>query len=292
MTMRTGLGDSALWIGAGALVIALHAGGALWLAHQAQAATPGLPEAIFIDMAPAESATDSVEEEAAAAEPEPAEPEVEQAEEQPPMELPELPQLEPIEDVADLFPDAPVIPDLPELQTLTPPEIKSEVALNSSVRPDRRPVRREPEPEPEPEPQREPRREPEQRRRTEAQPQQQQPSQQRQQRSAQQGGGGAAPGPSRQQLANLEQQWGAKIGACIQRRAGSPRGVRGGGTVAVSVRAAPNGGVQVTGIAGSSGNPQLDQAVVQAAQRARRCPAAPRGLTNASYSFTLPIRVN
>lgn len=285
MTVRTGLGDSALWLGAGALVVALHAGGALWLAHQARAATPGLPEAIFIDMAPAETATDSVEEEAAA-EPEPAEPEVEQAEEPPPMELPELSQLEPMEDVADLFPDAPVIPDLPELQTLTPPEIKSEVALNSSVRPDRRPVRREPEPEP----QREPRREPEQRRRSEAQPQQ--PSQQRQQQSAQQGGGGVAPGPSRQELANLEQQWGAKIGACIQRRAGSPRGVRGGGTVAVSVRAAPNGGVQVTGVAGSSGNPQLDQAVVQAAQRARRCPAAPRGLTNASYSFTLPIRVN
>ena len=87
------------------------------------------------------------------------------------------------------------------------------------------------------------------------------------------------------------QQWGGRIGNCIQRRARLPRGVRGGGTVALSLVVSRNGNVQVLGIAGSSGVAELDQSAIQAAQRAGRCPAAPSGLNNASYNFTLPIQI-
>ncbi|WP_374301620.1 TonB family protein [Paracoccus sp. (in: a-proteobacteria)] len=290
--------DGALWGGASVLVLALHLGGALWIMRQAEAAAPpGLPQPVFVDLAPAEEvAEESVaptkepveeaSEEPVEPEPQPEpkpEPEPEPEEVVEPLELPPLPQLEPLEDMAELFPPAP-----PELQT--PPE----VVLNSSARPQRRPER---EPEPEREPRRDPeprreRREPEPQRQAEPRRQEQPAPQQQQARRAPQGAGGSgAAGPSPQQKASLMSQWGGQIRSCISRRASAPRGVREGGRVVLNLAVSRSGSIQGVGIGGSSGNPALDQAAVQAAQRAGRCPRAPAGLTDASYSFQLPINL-
>ena len=287
MTGRAGrvIREGALWGGASVLVLALHLGGALWIMHRAEAGAPppGLPEPVFVDLAPAEEvAEESVaptEEpvEEVAEEPVEPEPEPEVAE---PLELPPLPELEPLEDMAELFPPAP-----PELQT--PPE----VVLNSSARPQRRPER-EPEPQRQAEPRREERREPERQRQAEPRRQEQPAPQQQQARRAEQGAGGSgASGPSPQQRASLMSQWGGQIRSCISRRASAPRGVREGGRVTLNLSVSRSGSIQGVGIAGSSGNPALDQAAVQAAQRAGRCPRAPAQLTDASYSFQLPINL-
>lgn len=281
MTGRAGrvVREGALWGGASALVLALHLGGALWILRQAEAAAPpGLPEPVFVDLAPAEEAEEPVAppeepvEKAAeeSVEPEP-EPEPEEVAE--PLELPPLPELEPLEDMADLFPPAP-------LDLETPPE----AALTASVRPERRPER-----EPEPQRQVEPRREPEPQRQAEPR-RQEQPAAQPPARQAPQGAGGSgSTGPNPQQKASLMSQWGGQIRSCISRRASAPRGVREGGRVTLTLSVSRSGTIQGVGIAGSSGIAALDQAAVQAAQRAGRCPRAPAGLAEASYGFELPI---
>jgi protein TonB len=281
MTGRAGrvIREGALWGGASVLVVALHLGGALWIMRQAEAAAPpGLPEPVFVDLAPAEEvaeepvapAEDPVEE---AVEPEP-------EEVAKPLDLPPLPELEPLDDMAELFPPAP-----PELET--PPE----VVLNTSARPQRRP-QREPEQQRRPEPRRAERREPEPQRQAEPRRQEQAPPQQQQARRADQGAGGrGAAGPSPQQKASLMSQWGGQIRSCISRRASAPRGVREGGRVTLNLSVSRSGSIQGVGIAGSSGNGALDEAAVRAAQRAGRCPRAPAQLTDASYSFQLPINL-
>jgi protein TonB len=210
-------------------------------------------------------------------EPEPR-PEAEPEEVAKPLDLPPLPELEPLDDMAELFPPAP-----PELET--PPE----VVLNSSARPQRRP-QREPEQQRQPEPRRAERREPQ--RQAEPRRQEQPAPQQQQVRRADQGAGGSgAAGPSPQQKASLMSQWGGQIRSCISRRASAPRGVREGGRVTLNLSVSRSGSIQGVGIAGSSGNGALDEAAVRAAQRAGRCPRAPAQLTDASYSFQLPINL-
>lgn len=287
MTGRAGrvIREGALWGGASVLVVALHLGGALWIMRQAEAAAPpGLPEPVFVDLAPAEEvaeepvapAEEPVEE---AVEPEPR-PEPEPEEVAKPLDLPPLPELEPLDDMAELFPPAP-----PELET--PPE----VVLNTSARPQRRP-QREPEQQRQPEPRRTERREPEPQRQAEPRRQEQAAPQQQQARRADQGAGGSgAAGPSPQQKASLMSQWGGQIRSCISRRASAPRGVREGGRVTLNLSVSRSGSIQGVGIAGSSGNGALDEAAVRAAQRAGRCPRAPAQLTDASYSFQLPINL-
>ena len=287
MTGRAGrvIREGALWGGASVLVVALHLGGALWIMRQAEAAAPpGLPEPVFVDLAPAEEvaeepvapAEEPVEE---AVEPEPR-PEPEPEEVAKPLDLPPLPELEPLDDMAELFPPAP-----PELET--PPE----VVLNTSARPQRRP-QREPEQQRRPEPRRAERREPEPQRQAEPRRQEQAAPQQQQARRADQGAGGSgAAGPSPQQKASLMSQWGGQIRSCISRRASAPRGVREGGRVTLNLSVSRSGSIQGVGIAGSSGNGALDEAAVRAAQRAGRCPRAPAQLTEASYSFQLPINL-
>ena len=287
MTGRAGrvIREGALWGGASVLVVALHLGGALWIMRQAEAAAPpGLPEPVFVDLAPAQEVAKEpvapveahVEE---AVEPEPR-PEPEPEEVAKPLDLPPLPELEPLDDMAELFPPAP-----PELET--PPE----VVLNTSARPQRRP-QREPEQQRRPEPRRAERREPEPQRQAEPRRQEQAPPQQQQARRADQGAGGSgAAGPSPQQKASLMSQWGGQIRSCISRRASAPRGVREGGRVTLNLSVSRSGSIQGVGIAGSSGNGALDEAAVRAAQRAGRCPRAPAQLTDASYSFQLPINL-
>lgn len=279
--------EGALWGGASIVALALHLGGALWIMQAAEAAAPppGLPEPVFVDLAPiedmAEETVAPIEEpvEEVAEDPVEPEPEPEPEEVAEPLELPPLPELEPLDDMAELFPPAP-----PELQT--PPE----VVLNTSARPQRRPER-EPEPQRQAEPRREERREPERQRRAERR-QEQPAAQQQPARRADQGAGGTgASGPSPQQKASLMSQWGGQIRSCISRRASAPRGVREGGRVTLNLSVSRSGAIQGVGIGGSSGIGALDQAALQAAKRAGRCPSAPAGLTDASYDFQLPINL-
>ncbi|MGR3197443.1 MAG: energy transducer TonB family protein [Paracoccus sp. (in: a-proteobacteria)] len=87
-------------------------------------------------------------------------------------------------------------------------------------------------------------------------------------------------------------QWGGQIRSCINRRARAPRGLREGGQVVLALTIGRDGAVRGVGLAASSGQPALDQAATDAARRAGRCPAAPTGLNDASYSFELPLSLN
>lgn len=197
--------------------------------------------------------------------------------------LPEPPEPAPI-DPAQL--------DLPDLQPMDPPKIpvESQLVLDSSTRPQRRP-----DPQPEPEPRRQPEPQPERQQAQERAPAPAQPAQRAgqggQAQTSSQGGGGGG-GVSAATRANAMAQWGGQIRSCISRRARPPRGIRQGGQVLLSVNVARNGVIQGIGIAGSSGQPAVDQAVADAARRAGRCPAAPDTLTDSVYPFTLPIQLN
>ncbi|WP_207100291.1 energy transducer TonB [Paracoccus shandongensis] len=284
MTGRASLiREGALWGGASALVLALHLGGALWLMERAEAAAPpGLPEPVFIDLAPAEETAEEtvapaeepveeVAEEPVAPEPQP-EPEPEKIVE--PLDLPPLPQLEPLDDMAELFPPAP-----PELET--PPA----VVLNTSARPQRRPER-----EPEPQRQAEPRREPEPQRQAEPR-RQEQPARQKQARRVEQGQQGATgkTGVSAQQLARDEASWKQQVGVCLLRSASRVSGASGArSTVALVI--ARNGRVQSASLTASTGNPRVDREISRAMGRAR-CPAAPSSLTKTAYQFVQPFAI-
>jgi protein TonB len=82
-------------------------------------------------------------------------------------------------------------------------------------------------------------------------------------------------------------QWGAQIMARIERA--RPR-VRGSGQVVLALQITRDGGLAGLSVARSSGDAALDNAALSAVQRAGRFPAAPKGLTDASYGFSLPIR--
>lgn len=191
----------------------------------------------------------------------------------------------------------PNLPAPPQPAEIEAPEIDrpSDLALVRSERPDERPARPEPQRQPEPEPER----------RAAPQPnpapvprQNQQPGQAAAQRAGQggtapqaaQGGGGG--GVSEAQRANALNRWGGQIQSCIARQARRPSGVPDTGTTLLSLDAGRDGTIRGIGIARSSGNPVLDQAAVQAAQNARRCPAAPAEVTNASYPFIFPVTLS
>lgn len=227
-----------------------------------------------------------------------AEPEIEQpTPDRAPERAPETPQVPAAPELSAAKPNLPeppepqpepVKPELPELQRFEPPEIKSELALDTSERPGQKPPKPEPEPEPEPEVAREAEPAPQ---RQAAQPE-----------PASQGGGaggdsssrsagGGSSGVSEQQRASLEKQWHSQLGGCIisgARRAKTSYE----GQLRISVSIAPNGAIQSVAPASSSGNTKDDQAVVQAIQRVGRCPAAPAaaGVT-APASFLLPIQI-
>lgn len=101
--------------------------------------------------------------------------------------------------------------------------------------------------------------------------------------------GPASPSPGSRKAATLMARWGDRIRSCISRHAVAPRGARQGGRVILALRVGRDGRLQGVGIAASSGNAALDQAALDAARLASRCPAAPAGLTEPDYSFHLPI---
>ncbi len=116
-------------------------------------------------------------------------------------------------------------------------------------------------------------------------------------RIAQGAGGGATQGAAQASAAaasisNAQRQslmsgWGAQIMARIERA--RPR-VRGSGQVTLTLQIARSGQLAALSVSQSSGDAALDEAAISAVRRAGRFPAAPDGLTDASYGFSLPIR--
>jgi protein TonB len=116
-------------------------------------------------------------------------------------------------------------------------------------------------------------------------------------RIAQGAGGGATQGAAQASAAtasisNAQRQslmsgWGAQIMARIERA--RPR-VRGSGQVTLTLQIARGGQLAALSVSQSSGDAALDEAAISAVRRAGRFPAAPDGLTDASYGFSLPIR--
>jgi len=94
------------------------------------------------------------------------------------------------------------------------------------------------------------------------------------------------------QRRSLMAKWGARIRTRIERRKQHPRGLRGGGRVVLNLQVGRNGDLRSVAVRQSSGNAQLDAAAVRAVRRAGRFPAAPDGLKDAVYRFSLPIRFN
>lgn len=86
----------------------------------------------------------------------------------------------------------------------------------------------------------------------------------------------------------LKAHWGALIRARIEARA---RGAEAGtGTVGLRLRITRAGGLAATSVARASGNPVLDRLALRAVKTAGHFPAAPAGLSGASFDFTLSIR--
>lgn len=85
--------------------------------------------------------------------------------------------------------------------------------------------------------------------------------------------------------------WGASIRARIEKRKRYPAAADGAeGSVTLRITISRTGQLQGASIAASSGNAALDAAALKAVQAAGRFAKAPSGLTEASYSFTLPMR--
>ncbi len=105
------------------------------------------------------------------------------------------------------------------------------------------------------------------------------------------GGSAAAAALSAGREQDLRAEWGASIRARIERRKSYPSAAgRASGAVGVRIVVGRDGRFGGVSLTTSSGNAALDQAALQAVQRAGRFPAAPKGLGNASYSFTLTMR--
>ncbi|ODR95236.1 hypothetical protein AUC70_05945 [Methyloceanibacter stevinii] len=94
---------------------------------------------------------------------------------------------------------------------------------------------------------------------------------------------------SKSSARSLIASWGARIRARINARKRRPAG-NAHGTTIVHLRVATSGRLLSASVARSSGNSALDRAAMSAVRGAGRFPAAPKGLTNSSYSFSQSIR--
>ncbi|MFN3722291.1 MAG: TonB family protein [Paracoccaceae bacterium] len=110
---------------------------------------------------------------------------------------------------------------------------------------------------------------------------------------AQAGAGGTAQAAtlSKSRQNDLKASWGASIRNRVERRKSYPSAAGGAsGTVTVRLSVSRAGQLGGVSVAKSSGNAALDQAALRAVQAAGRFPAAPAGLKDASYTFTLPMK--
>ena len=86
----------------------------------------------------------------------------------------------------------------------------------------------------------------------------------------------------------LKADWGSKVRARINRKVALPADSA-PGTVKVRLEIAASGALLAVGIAQSSGQAALDAAAVKAVKSAAPFARAPKGLSEPSYSFSLPI---
>lgn len=161
------------------------------------------------------------------------------------------------------------------------PATESAAAVSSSLRPTSRPLRPEPVEREEAARQRQ--------RETQASPAQ---------RAAGEGQGAAAGTTRRAETSTLSQsqrqsltaRWGGQVRAAIERRKRYPTDARGiSGTAVVRITVGRDGSLRGLALALSSGSAALDQAALRAVQAARSFPPAPAGLTDPTYTFTLPM---
>jgi protein TonB len=86
----------------------------------------------------------------------------------------------------------------------------------------------------------------------------------------------------------LKADWGSKVRARINRKVALPADSA-PGTVKVRLEIAASGALLAVGIAQSSGQAALDAAALKAVKSAAPFSRAPKGLSEPSYSFSLPI---
>lgn len=110
--------------------------------------------------------------------------------------------------------------------------------------------------------------------------------------SAGKAGAASAASLSNAKQTSLTRQWGAKIRARVSRQKRYPQGASGTGRVVLSISVSRDGTVTSARIAKSSGIATFDKAALAAVSRAGRMPAAPKSLSQSSYSFNLPIDFN
>jgi len=103
-------------------------------------------------------------------------------------------------------------------------------------------------------------------------------------------GGHQAPTLSAERAGALRAEWGGHILARVNRVHSYPHGTRASGRAMVELVVARDGRLLSARLMQSAGDAVLDRAALAAVHRAGRFPAAPKGLTRASYSFTLPLR--
>lgn len=257
------LANTAKWMSAGTLVAGVMAALTLWI-NQDIGSQNVLVNAVLIDMAPLPEAP------AAIATLEPA-PEVQMA------ELPEQ--------VEQVLQDEP-LPDLPQPDDVLPMPVTPTpefIAPEADLPPDvfAPPEMPKPEVVPAPVPQEKPT--PKKRKIDAAKPvvkTSEQPV------AAQK----AATAATKGQVKSLISRWGATIRKKVERRKTYPSAASGAeGKVTLRLTVTRGGALAGVSVARSSGNAALDKAAVQAVSRAGSFAAAPDGLTDASYSFTLQI---
>lgn len=270
------LRESALWGTAALVVLGAHLGGALWLMHRAEAAAPpGIPEPVFVELAPMPTAAAPLDEAEtpeiteAAPEPEP-EPEPQpDPEPEPEIALDEpLPELEPVPDMNSLFPP--------------PPDA---VVLQKSERPKDRPEPKEPEPEP-----KIVKKQPEQKKKEKA-PDEQEARKASTTVRAQQAERSAAPSQGAQVSPRQEASWQSKLQAAVGRHMNRTRipGARGGDVrVTVAFTVTGSGGVTGARLVGSTGDGNLDAALSRQVSRLNRLPPHPSGK---NIPITLPVLI-
>lgn len=198
---------------------------------------------------------------------------------------PEVPMADLPDNMQTVVEDAP-LPDLPEpeLAPDLPDSMPSITPLLADLPPDAEAPPAPPKPEPvlEEKPKaKEPKRE-----KPKAEKAKQKPKATQQPQAEQK----AATAASKGQVKSLISRWGAQIRKKVERRKAYPKAARGAeGSLTVRLSITRGGGLAGVSVTRSSGNAALDQAAVQAVSRAGSFPAAPEGLTDAQYSFTLQV---
>lgn len=281
--------DMTRWLGAGAFVLMAHAAGAYALHASVPEMVPDgePPAAIMMELDPVPQAPE-VEEDSVApsaeasqnpdeAEVEPDEP-VEQVEEVTPEEPVEEPQ-----EVAEAEPVEEVTPEVPEAP-------KPEVVLPKKVEQPKKVEKKEPKPE-----------KPKEKPKPKEKAKKTQKAEQTQAASAPQinaqNSSRVAANANRQSSASAgvsSAKWQSKVQAHLERKKRSAqRKLRGEkGIVQIAFVIDATGNVLSARIAGSSGNPQIDQAALGAVKAASPVPAPPPAMAAARIPFQVPFKFN